>query len=102
MDIAITVRNVHEIIKEDISGTFDASLVFRKAKERGNTELTESSTLQSLEFLRKMRIIEGTSDSGKEFKITDVGLNVPLELVEKNVRLYMERNMCQDSRVIRS
>ena len=49
-----------------------------------------------------MRIIEMTSEPVKEFRLTDLGHNVPIELVEKTVRIYMERNMCQDSRFTRS
>lgn len=99
MDTATTVRYVYEIIKGDLDRIFNVDLLDKKLKEKGNVEnLTEAAILDALDLLRKMRLIEGASESAKEFRLTDLGLNIPSELVEKTIRIYMERNMCQDSR----
>ncbi len=96
------VKTIYEIIKEDIDEVFNADLIYKKVKEKRNADLTENAILQSFDLLTKMRIIEMTSEPVKEFRLTDLGHNVPIELVEKTVRIYMERNMCQDSRFTRS
>ncbi len=96
------IKNVFEIIKDQLPGTINADLIYKKVQERGHLNITEGAILQSLDLLRKMRAIEATSESAQEFRLTEVGLEVQSDLVEKTVRLYMERNMCQDSRVVRS
>lgn len=96
------IKNVFEIIKGELPGTINVDLIYKKVQERGNLNITKGAVLQSLDLLRKMRAIEATSESAQEFRLTEVGLEVQSDLVEKTVRLYMERNMCQDSRVVRS
>jgi hypothetical protein len=101
MDIASMVRNVYEVMRSDSDVSFNVDLIHKKIRDRNNFDLTEDTIVQCLDFLRRMRIIDETSESGQMFKLTTVGLNVPTELVEKTIRIYMERNMCQDSRVFR-
>jgi hypothetical protein len=102
MDIAAMVRNVFEVMRSDTDGSFTADLIYKKIGDRSNLDFTEDSIVQCFDFLRRMRLIEEISNSVQQFKLTSSGLNVPSELVEKTVRIYMERNMCQDSRVFRA
>jgi hypothetical protein len=102
MDIAAMVRNVFEVLRSDSGGSFTADLIHKKIGDAGNSDFTEDTIVQCLDFLRRMRLIEEISNSVQQFKLTPSGLNVPSELVEKTVRIYMERNMCQDSRVFRA
>jgi hypothetical protein len=101
MDIAVAVRDVYEVMRGSPGGLFNAGQIHKKISDRGNLDLTEDTIVQCLDFLRRMRIINEIANSVQQFKLTSTGLNVPPELVEKTVRIYMERNMCQDSRVFR-
>jgi hypothetical protein len=102
MDIAAMVGSVFEVMRSDSDGSYTADLIYKKIRDRNNLDFTEDSIVQCLDLLRRMRLIDEISKSVQQFKLTPSGLNVPPELVEKTVRIYMERNMCQDSRVFRA
>lgn len=96
------VGNVFQVMRSDSDGSFTADLICKKIRDRSNLDFTEDSIVQCLDFLRRMRLIDEIPKSVQQFKLTPSGLDVPPELVEKTVRIYMERNMCQDSRVFRA